>query len=143
MPIQWSPDLETGIAEIDLQHRSIFDKINDMLEASRSGKARQEVRNLLAFLGDYVVTHFQAEEKFMAECSYPHLDAHRSAHTLFINDFTKLKAQFDSEGASLSLTLATQRRVVDWLFDHIKSTDKAMANHIRHCDLASSPTRRK
>lgn len=145
MPIEWSLDLETGITEIDQQHRSIFDKINAMLEASRTGKAKQEVGVLLTFLGDYVITHFQAEEKLMAECNYPHLDAHRSTHTLFVNDFIKLKKQFDQEGPSLSLTLATQRRVVDWLFDHIKMTDKAMANHIRQCanDLTSSPPRRK
>jgi len=132
MPIDWKQDLETGIEEIDNQHRSIFDKINVLMEAVQARRGKEEVGKTIDFLGDYVVTHFAAEEKFMAVRQYPNLAAHRAAHILFLNDFQILKGQFDREGASLSLVFSVQRQVVDWLFEHIRGTDKAMAAYVRN-----------
>lgn len=131
MPIEWSKDLETGIVEIDLQHQSIFDKINALMRAANERRGKEEVVKTLEFLERYVQTHFEAEERYMEKRNYPDLRAHRAAHLLFTNDLMKLKRQFMDEGATIGVMLGTQRRVVDWLFEHIRGTDKMMAKYLR------------
>lgn len=131
MPIEWKPELETGVEEIDDQHRSIFAKVNDLMSSVQARRGKEEVGKMIDFLGDYVVTHFAAEEKFMRERNCPNFAAHRAAHILFLNDFKTLKGQFDREGPSVAVVLGVQRRVVDWLFEHIRGTDKAMVAQLR------------
>lgn len=132
MSISWKPELETGVLEIDDQHRSIFVKVNAMMEAVQARQGKEEVGKMLDFLGDYVVTHFAAEEKFMAERQYPNLAAHRAIHLLFMNDFQILKNQFERDGATAALVTSVQRQVVNWLFEHIRGTDKVMVAHVRN-----------
>jgi hemerythrin len=127
MSIQWTEDLATGNNEIDNQHKEIFRRIESLLEACRAGKGREQVGDVVRFLQDYVVVHFNAEEKIQKEHTYPEYKAHKAMHEQFIKDFAGLKKQFDEEGGSIATVLATNRVVVDWLVNHIKKTDKAMA----------------
>ncbi|MHB9035807.1 MAG: hemerythrin domain-containing protein, partial [Armatimonadota bacterium] len=59
MAVQWTPDLAVGVREIDDQHRELFKRVNDLLEAMSKGKGRDEIAKVVAFLGNYVVTHFE------------------------------------------------------------------------------------
>ena len=131
MAIDWNPELETGIDLIDTQHRSIFDQVNRLLSSMREGRGRDEVGKVIEFLGDYVVTHFAAEEQSMTELHYPDLSAHHTEHVNFIADFEKLRQQFLQEGPTILVVIAVERRVVKWLSDHIRETDRAMAVFLR------------
>jgi hemerythrin len=55
--IEWRTSYEIGIKKIDLQHKELFDKINDLLEACNAQKGKQEVFNTIKYLGEYVETH--------------------------------------------------------------------------------------
>lgn len=127
MLVQWRPDLECGVAEIDTQHKEIFNRINALLEASQQGKGRAEIGQVLDFLAAYVVVHFTAEERFMQQTGYPNREAHRKLHQDFVADFTSLKQRFETDGATSALVIQVQRRVVDWLIHHIGREDKQVA----------------
>ena len=131
MSIQWTEDLATGVTSIDNQHKEIFRRIEDLLEACRGGKGREKVGEVIDFLGDYVVSHFKDEENIQIKHSYPGYGPHKKMHEKFLADFGELKKQFDEEGGSIGMVLATNRVVVDWLVKHIKKEDKALAEHIK------------
>jgi hemerythrin len=131
MALQWTEDLATGVVEVDNQHKEIFRRIEALLEACREGKGREKVGEVIAFLGDYVVMHFAAEERLQKQHAYPEYEAHKRTHEKFLKDFGDLKAQFDEEGGTIGMVLATNRVVVDWLVNHIKMTDKKMAVYVR------------
>lgn len=71
MAILWTPDLATKVDEIDSQHRELFKRINDLLDACNQGRGKEEVQKVIRFLEEYVATHFGEEEKYMEKYNYP------------------------------------------------------------------------
>ncbi|MFZ5985604.1 MAG: bacteriohemerythrin [Bacillota bacterium] len=131
MSIQWRQSYEIGLEEIDKQHRELFKKINDLLDACNDNKGREEVNNTIRFLGDYVVTHFNAEEKLQEKYSYPEYKSHKASHDQFVKDFGDLKRRLEDEGPTLQFVALVNRVVVDWLIKHIGNSDKAFGAFLK------------
>jgi hemerythrin len=129
--VTWDPNLETGVPEIDGQHRELFARIDRLLAASRERRSREEVGQTLTFLGDYVVHHFAAEERIMAQAEYPDVDAHRAEHAHFVQEFGILYREFKSEGPSTLFIIRVGNRVTAWLREHIYRTDKRLAEYLK------------
>lgn len=126
MPVQWTDDLSVGVLEIDNQHKELFSRVNGLLDAMGDGQGKQELENVIGFLAEYVVKHFAAEEEYMLRLNYPNYEAHRGQHEAFVDDFAALKQQLETSGASTSLVIEANRRVVSWLTGHIRKTDKQL-----------------
>jgi len=58
MPFEWTQNLSIGVAEIDNQHKELFKRINNLLDAISQGKGKQELFAVLEFLEDYSKFHF-------------------------------------------------------------------------------------
>ncbi len=129
--ITWDRNLETGDAEIDEQHRELFARIDKLLAASREKRSREEVGQMLTFLGDYVVHHFSAEERMMISAGYPELLAHQGEHQRFVKEFTILYQEFKSEGPSTLFIIRVGNRVTAWLREHIYRTDRTLVQWLR------------
>lgn len=130
MKLEWDNALNTGIQEIDAQHQELYRRINRLLEAAVQGQGRSEIGATIEFLQRYVVTHFQSEQKRMVAGNYPEYAAHKALHDAFVADLAQLKAQFDKDGATSLLVIQVQRRVIDWLNDHIKIQDRKFSQFI-------------
>ena len=123
MAIEWTEDLATGSSEIDNQHKTIFIRINDMLEACKQGQGKAKVESLIAFLEEYVLSHFDEEERFMKKHSYPDYPAHKALHVEFIAQLVALKKQITTEGVGVHTVIATNQLVVNWFINHIRKVD--------------------
>jgi len=131
MTIEWSEELETGIGLIDSQHKELIKRANDLMEATRNRKGKEEIEGLLDFLGNYVMEHFEAEENAMQVHEYPNYMAHRSHHTTFVMNLEDLKKTFAAEGPTSNVLILAQRRLVDWVINHIKKVDKMFARYLK------------
>ncbi len=129
--ITWDKNLETGEPEIDGQHRELFARIDRLLAASRDKRSREEVGQMLTFLGDYVVHHFAAEEAMMAAAGYPEFEAHRAEHARFVQEFGILYREFKSEGPTVLFIIRVGNRVTGWLREHIYKTDRQLVDHLK------------
>jgi len=129
--ITFDKALETGDPEIDSQHRELFDRIDKLLLASRERRSRDEVGQMLAFLGDYVVEHFAAEERMMVAASYPELEAHRGEHQRFVAEFGILYREYKAEGPTTLFIIRIGNRVTGWLREHIYRTDRMLVDWLR------------
>lgn len=127
MLIEWSDSLATGIAEIDAQHKELFNRFNSLLTGCNEGKGKEEVLKLLLFLDDYVKVHFSTEEQLQLRHNYPEYGAHRMQHQGFIRDVERLKSQLSEDGATLSLVILTNKTLVAWLIEHIGKADMHFA----------------
>jgi hemerythrin len=128
--IIWDEDaLGTGVESVDEQHRKLIAMINDLMDATETGRGREEIGKMMAFLADYVVEHFSHEECVMAERGCPAAAANKEAHARFVEDFERLQAQFDAEGPTLKVTMEVQKRVVNWLTHHIRGCDRQLKRH--------------
>jgi hemerythrin len=120
---EWSPELETGIPEIDEQHRKIVDYINQ-LAAARESHDSSAVSNVLDRLVDYTASHFALEENLMESSSYASFHTHKSGHDLFVQNVLANKAELES-GADITKQLLSTLK--SWLMYHIKYDD---ANYV-------------
>ncbi|RPI20671.1 MAG: hemerythrin [Chloroflexota bacterium] len=126
MPVQWSPALSVGVQLIDKQHQELIQRLNMLLEAMSKGKGKDEVQKIVAFLGEYVGTHFEAEEGLMREHQYSGYASHKIQHTRFIQMYDEIKRKIDLEGVSPMLTVTLQRQLGDWLVNHIGKVDQVL-----------------
>lgn len=122
--IEWTPDLEVGVAEIDDDHRVMVALLNRVVKAN----GRIEARMVLEELGRYTLHHFEREERLMAECRYEFADMHRREHRAL---YEEIRHQIDD-------LIARERRLSElakfmqrWLLRHIVAEDRLLALAIR------------
>jgi hemerythrin len=128
--VSWDRSLETGDPEIDEQHRELFRRIDQLMAATHDRRARAEVGRLLTFLGDYVVDHFEAEERLMAEYGYPEAALHQLEHRRFVDEYARLYQDYQAEGPGPVFVVKFGNRVTAWLCEHICRTDRRLADHL-------------
>ena len=122
MTFEWSTSLRVGVPDIDEQHQELFRRAERLLIALRAGD-RGEVEPLVKYLEDYVVSHFQCEERWMAQAEYPGLDLHRDQHRRFQDEMQEMTREFQRKGPSPLLALTINNWLSDWLLRHIGGAD--------------------
>jgi len=130
MAIKWSQDLSVGVNEIDSQHKELFETVNNLIEAMAKAKGKEEIGKVISFLEKYVVTHFGTEERYMAKFNYPDYASHKEMHSQFVKDFISLKKELEAGASTISI-IHIQRRVVDWLINHIGKVDKVLGGFLQ------------
>jgi len=130
LKIEWNDELSVGVENVDEQHKELFNRFNRLLEACSNGCGKKEIGSLLLFLDEYVQVHFRDEEKLQIAHSFPEYPAHREEHKLFMQKLDEFKKEMLSAGATLSLTIATNTLLIDWLVNHISVMDKKIGEFI-------------
>lgn len=133
MATEWNESLTTGNSSIDTQHKELFRRFDSLMEACNQRKGKEEVYDLILFLGDYVKTHFTMEETLQKKHNFPGYATHKQQHDGFIQELAKLEQQFKLEGATLPLVIKTNQAMVGWLINHINMLDRELAAYLRGC----------
>ncbi len=133
MDFVWTKKLAVGVREIDIQHRELFRKIDDLLKAMEkdSGEDEGDIERFFEFLEDYAGSHFKMEQKAMAVYKYPSIADHLKEHDIFTHAIDELKAAYKSKGASVELKVELRERLCDWLVDHVSEVDKALGSFLK------------
>jgi hemerythrin len=122
--LQWVPELNIGIPEIDKQHRRICDYINQLDEIRRSHD-REDLGHVIEEVIDYTMSHFAFEEGLMEDAGYMFSAPHKRVHELVTRKVGDLKARFDKgEDVAEELHGLLSR----WLFNHIRNEDRNYAD---------------
>jgi hemerythrin len=129
--VEWGEFLSVGVAEIDEQHKRLFDKFNALLAACESGHSAEEVNRLFSFLDTYVVTHFADEERLMQKLGFPDFQKHREMHREFIRKMGALKERLGKEGPTQILVTSLTLAVNGWLIEHISRMDRAIGRFVK------------
>lgn len=126
--VQWHQGLSVGIDEIDRQHKALFNAVNAFLDTLESPANMEDIVVVMSFLEDYVVVHFDTELRAMKKHGYPLIDEHALQHEHFIETITYLKQKHMQWGLGTTSTLKVmlQRKLVNWLVDHIGLADKKL-----------------
>jgi hemerythrin len=119
--IIWTANLETGIADIDNQHRHLVDIINTLTD-SIGAATKETLIGAITELKAYAEYHFQAEEGIMETARSPYLPAHRGEHQAFIDQVTlfDLDVILASDGLAADMLYFLR----NWLTHHILQEDK-------------------
>ena len=72
----WLPELDTGIEEIDRQHRRIVEYINKLHEL-KATHDRAELGEVIGEMVDYTLSHFVFEEALIENAGYLFAGPHK------------------------------------------------------------------
>jgi hemerythrin len=126
----WDDSLSVGVKAVDDQHKELIQKVNELRDAMKVGQGKGKMESLLKFLGQYAVNHFAMEERLMTLHRYPKYAEHKKIHEDFKADFGKLAQELSSATAASLLSIQVERRLSDWLVQHIKVTDREAGQYL-------------
>ena len=130
MKYELTPDLETGNALIDSEHRQLFAAINNLMDACSKGEGRTALNGTVNFLNDYVKKHFGDEEDLQKKSSYPGYPAHKQFHDTYRQQLLTASQKIASEGAGIQ-NVAELNQLAGVLVSHIRREDKKLAAHLK------------
>jgi len=124
----WNESYSVSVRQFDMQHQKLFEIVNQLADAMRTGRGTEVIREVVAQLAVYTRTHFLQEEVLMKQAGYPGLPGHLQQHAKLMTAVEKYKNDLD-EGRNPD-TVAVLDFLRTWLVDHIQKSDKAYSAHL-------------
>ncbi|ALW39591.1 hemerythrin domain-containing protein [Campylobacter jejuni] len=130
MEIKWSKDFSIKNIQLDKQHELIFEIAeiaNDLALKIQDNDVqhKNDLKQILTKLFQYVKIHFKDEEKFMESIDFPLIEEHRKSHQILLKKTKELLEHSDNiVKMSQELSILTK----DWILDHFAIEDLWIAN---------------
>jgi len=125
---KWKDSFSIGNDEIDQQHRSLLECLNDCHLQAAAGKQSEIDPSLIDRLKTYADTHFRYEESLLRAKGDPKLGGHEQQHKFFEERVAEFEQAYTlrTEKAPKSV-LAFLR---DWFLKHILEEDKEIFSYL-------------
>ncbi len=133
--MEWSDKLAVGIDTIDSQHKELFTRINNLVQAIKEHRCKDEIDGVIRFLEDYARVHFAEEERHMRDTNYAGYEEQLEEHGKYLAALQELKEQATQprvHGSSYDLSATTNQIVVDWIVDHIIKVDMKFGEYLKN-----------
>lgn len=127
--IKWRDTFETGIGQMDDQHRRLIQLINQLYGILKAKDGFDAIDAILQEMADYAKTHLRDEEKLLAEHEYPGLEPHRQVHRNYFVKMDELREAMnrDRQAATQEIYLFLRQ----WWINHIVEEDKRYGEYLR------------
>ena len=119
----WTSDLSVGVAALDEDHKKLIGIINQLHFGITAGHDRKILEVVLGELVDYIKFHFAREEAMLIKAGYVATASHMADHEKFIGEILSVQERIKTSPIVL-LDLELMGFLRDWLFSHIRVTDK-------------------
>ncbi len=130
--IIWSDEYNTGIKDIDAQHRRLAALINEIHQWVKTGRSTPvgggKMVEILEELRNYAIEHFAAEEELFLASDYPQKDHHVKKHDLFKKQVDQLYKSCEQSRIDLRPILGF---LAGWFLDHIQGTDRQFVHYLK------------
>ncbi len=123
--IAWDDTLETGHARMDADHRKLAELFDLLRAAVEHGRGKASCAALIDDIIGHAKTHFEREQRLMAQYRYPKAEQHAAEHAMLIRQALDYRESFDVDSAAAKSTLLRFADV--WLAFHILFSDKELA----------------
>ena len=131
MTIEFDDTLITKNEVIDSQHKELIERIKKFVDSCEKKDSKIDAVKMMDYLIEYTDFLFTAEEKLQEEVGYPELPNHKTKHDEFRKTLSDLENFLEeSEGPTEEFVEQVKKKVVDWLFNHIKTFDRSVAEYI-------------
>jgi len=130
MNLIWDTRWAVGVEKIDDQHKELFDRINKLVTAMKSGKGKDEVIHTLNFLEEYVIKHFNDEEELQKRSNYPKYEIQHREHEELKKGLKDLRMVFETTGISAMFVINVQQKISSWCRKHIIELDKDLGDFL-------------
>lgn len=121
--IRWDDNTYSiGIDEIDDQHKNLVELINQLNEASLTGKTEIEIGDTIRKMYYYTDYHFETEENYFRKFNYPETTTHLKEHKLFLKKVLQFRREYEDGGELIFDEVFSFLK--NWLLNHILVSDK-------------------
>ena len=120
--IEWRKEFETGIAEVDHEHKELVELIN-ALHREIGAPASQD--RIGAFLGEVfarISAHFALEEAVMRRHRYDDYAAHKADHELLLDELRDIMDAHDG-GEYVDYAVQLEHAIASWFVTHFSTRD--------------------
>ena len=124
--IEWKEKYSVGISVIDEEHKKFIDIINKANVAKKHNGNPEGVKEVLAEMTFYALTHFKTEETYMWKFNYSEYQNHREEH----HDFAMKTIAYLDKVVKGDYQIANEilAYLKWWLINHIQVTDRKYIN---------------
>jgi len=132
MATLWKDEYKVGIDKIDEQHYQLFCKMDNLLEIARSGDEdsnRKKCLEIIDFLIEYTIVHFETEEWLQREKKYVSYEQHVKIHEDFKNTVIAYKALLNKDFSAKTLK-SFIGTLLAWLINHVCVCDRKIVKNI-------------
>ena len=118
--IEWRREFETGVPDVDHEHKELVDLINALHEEIATGAGSDRIHGFLGEVFARIAAHFALEESIMRKHRYDEYAAHKAEHEALLDEIRDImdNATEDQSGAYRDALSDTVR---DWFVNHFKS----------------------
>ena len=120
--LEWRKEFETGVPDVDHEHRELVDLINRMHDEMATAEDRASTQEFLGEVFARIAAHFALEESIMRKHNYDEYAEHKAEHERLLDDIRDIMDEFESRGAG-DYGDALSKTVRDWFVNHFKSKD--------------------
>jgi len=131
MAINYDDSLLTGIRDIDIQHKLLFDAINS-LEDLEEKESTEDLWFVVCNIEEYASVHFKTEEEYMFKFRYPETDEHVDQHREFLEKYNVIKQEYEEKGLTKEYFQNLKNFLKEWIIEHYSNVDLKMAMFIRN-----------
>mgnify|MGYP000367660139 FL=1 len=124
MYAEFTDDLVTGNEMIDTQHKELICKINDLLKSCEERSNQSGAARMLNFLADYTEYHFNEEEALQESIIKEHKEKHEELRRT-VQELHEMLTE--EEGPTDAFVEKVSEKVRDWLYYHIQTFDRSVA----------------
>lgn len=126
---EWQDRFSVGDAELDRDHKILFDLIGQLHDAYATDKPLPDMERVYAILMEYVTGHFDHERRVFEHCGYPRAAAHLAAHDRFAAEVHALFERYRAgEGDKVCIELLGLLK--NWWHFHVLEDDADYARFL-------------
>ncbi len=126
--IHWQLKIETGITQIDDEHRVLVSVYNEILAEFRSGSSQVQLLRGIRAIIRQTQEHFESEEKIMDVSEYPYLPCHSKEHKDLVDRLNRLVVVISDGRQEVDEMVLSF--VKEWLVNHILESDVRFGDYV-------------
>lgn len=132
--MMWKEKYKIDVELIDQQHEELFKRVSDFIQLVQNKGVWEEkldkVKETMAFMQDYVVFHFDDEEKYQAQIDYPDIEIHKEAHAKFKEGVRMYANRLEQEGYTEEIVQEFGGKLMTWLIMHVAKMDQKIGEYV-------------
>ena len=123
--IEWNDSFSVGVSKMDAQHKVLLSQVNELCSAVLDNRSSDVLGKILNMLAAYTVSHFKAEEQWMAQnCTQDFIDRELPKHIAIHEKLlTQVGAYMEQFKKGEIVGAAVLNFLTDWLLTHIAEED--------------------
>ncbi len=127
---EWTTKYTVNVAELDRQHSTLIDMIND---CEKNSENRDKLAEIMLRLVMYTENHFTLEEEYMEKAGYPDLEEHRKEHLAFTSKIREFEKEFNA--GNTDVTKELPGLLISWFIDHILHVDQKYSQSLNKAGI--------